>query len=165
MCGITNTCTYIGMYVYTVYLYNTPPPLRVYLHNHCSIHPSSPAQLCASHKEEHADLNTRLSAQEEEMCQRAQLVITLQVRMYIHTEHLSAALSFNPTCTTFFFFPLLLFPHAISTRKYGSTYVRVSQMSSPSPTYPHCMTDMLMFLHSLYTCTFPSSPLKKLSTR
>ena len=46
----------------------------------CSVH------LCASHEEELDDLNARLSAQEEEMYQKAQLVSTLQVR----TQHISA---------------------------------------------------------------------------
>ena len=73
------------MYVQYIYIIHHHR-LRVYIHNHCPVHPSSsPAQLCASHKEELADLNTRLSAQEEEMCQKAQLVITLQVRTYVHT--------------------------------------------------------------------------------
>ena len=43
-----------------------------------------PAQLCTSHKEELADLNKRLSAQEEEICQKAQVVHTLQVHSYIY---------------------------------------------------------------------------------
>ena len=157
------------MYACTVCLYNTspPPPLRVYIHNHCPVHLSSPAQLCASHKEELADLNTRLSAQEEEMCQKAQLVITLQVRTYIHTEHLSAALSFNPIPPTFSALCCSFHMHfLLKIWKYICTYVRmyvhVSQMPPTSPTCPlpapHCMTDayanISAFLVHLYTLLF-----------
>ena len=156
------------MYACTVCLYNTPPPpLRVYIHNHCPVHLSSLAQLCASHKEELADLNTRLSAQEEEMCQKAQLVITLQVRTYVHTYRVLECNAFIQSNTTYVFCPLLLFPHALSTQNmevhmYVRMYVRVSQMPPPSPTCPllapHCMTDayanISAFLVHLYTPLF-----------
>ena len=47
-----------------------------------------PALLCTSHKEELADLNERLSTQEEEICQKAQVVRSLQVAAYTCTSYL-----------------------------------------------------------------------------
>ena len=127
---------YVCMYVQYLYIIHRHH-LRVYLHNYSSVHPSSPAQLCASHKEELADLNTRLSAQEEEMCQKAQLVITLQVRTYVCTYvHTYRALECSAFIQSNIYHLLFLPSAALSTcnfySKYGSTYVRTCITNAPS---------------------------------
>ena len=93
-----------------IYCRHTYSILDTYIHVISLVSLLLPAQLCTSHKEELADLNKRLSAQEEEICQKAQVVRTLQVHSYIykytcihmhynHAQHLTATRPLKPTLT------------------------------------------------------------------